>query len=127
MYDNPYVVRITGTTNAGTAVTLAAEKMLPGQMAEVKHVALANNSGEAVAVQLGIVLNGTFTPIAAKVASVADADATSLVTDFIVREGEALAAQVTGAANKSKVTLLASGDFYTAAMIANRRDPDSKS
>lgn len=123
MYDNPYVVRQDGTTNAGTAVLVSAQAMLPGQLAEVKHVALANNSGESVAVTFGIVVQGTFIPIAAKTATVADADATSLVTDFIVREGEALTAKVLGSAAKSKVTLIASGDFMTAGKIANRLDP----
>src|SRR3954463_3718417 len=110
MYDNPYVVRQSATTNTNNAVIVAAPTLLPGQIVELKHLALFNSSGESVAVRLGIVVNAVFTPITAKVGTLADADCTSLVCDFIVREGEAVAAEVTGSANKRLVTLIASGD-----------------
>ena len=59
-------------------------------------------------------------PITAKAATVADGDATWLFTAFYVREGEAIAAQVTGAALKSKVMLVVSGEFISIGDIANR-------
>lgn len=106
----PLRIRQTATTNAATAVNVTAQTLLPGTLARIGHLALANRSGESVTVLFGITDIVGFTQFFAK-QTVADGDAFGAMVDIFLLEGDQLTAVVTGAANHSTVELYASGEL----------------
>jgi hypothetical protein len=106
--NQPIRERLSGITNAGTTVTLSGQQIKPGQLAHVRHLALANASGESVDAVFGVTSQGTFMAIWAK-QTVADADAVGVELEFNLLEGDKPGVQVTGTAKKGNVTFIISG------------------
>lgn len=104
-------VQQTAITNASTAVNVYSDQVPPGVHWEVSHLALMNRSGESVTCEFGLTDIVGFRQIYAK-QTIADGDAFGVNLDLNVLEGEKLTAVVTGTANKSTVTLIASGKAY---------------
>lgn len=112
MQRQPFCLRVVGTTNGATPVDVKGTTLLPGQLLRLHHIALHNESGEAVAARFGVYIGATFIRFWPS-QSPGNADAAGLYVDIILREGETLACVVTGTANSSKVTLFASGELIT--------------
>lgn len=107
----PLIIRETGQTNGATPSNIVAVPIPPGQTWLVRGVALDNESGEQITVAFGILSMGQFTRVGA-LATVANGDATSGTAWLLLREGEKIAAQVTGAALSGPVTFVASGLIF---------------
>ena len=103
-----YRQQIVATTNAGTLITVETLAVLPERVVRITHCGLLNASGETVTAQLGVQDGESFLPIQPK-QTVANNDATAIVDEFLIYEGQRLAAQVTGTADHGPVTLYASG------------------
>lgn len=108
----PLIIRREASTNAATAVNVTAPIVKPGETWLVRGVALDNESGEQITVAFGIISMGQFIRVGA-LATVASGDAFSATAYLLLREGEELAAQVTGAALSGPVILAASGWICT--------------
>lgn len=104
----PVRTRRTATTNAATAVDVTGDKVMPEQIMHLRHIALANNSGESVTLLFGILTGADFVQILAK-QTVATGDAYGTEIDLLLLEGDQLSARVTGAADKGLVELFVSG------------------
>jgi hypothetical protein len=108
-----YLERITGLTNAGTAVYIKVPVVKPGQILLLTDISIYNGSGETVNYNPGVFLMGEFIGIGF---GTSDADTLSSNQTFIsawVREGETFAVRVTGATKQGKVTLSVSGWLYS--------------
>ncbi|MGH9487135.1 MAG: hypothetical protein ACRD04_06035 [Terriglobales bacterium] len=106
----PWFLRKTGLTDAGTAITITAEQVKPGQWLEVTFLSLDNESGESVTVAFGAQAIGGFTKfITDTAANLSSAAGAWKAGPIFLREGETLAAQVTGTSDKGAVTFVASG------------------
>ncbi len=108
---SPLIIRETGSTNAATPANIVTTTIPPGQTWLVRGVALDNESGEQITVAFGVISMGQFTRMGA-LATVANDDATSGTAYLLLREGEKLAAQVTGAADSGPVLFSASGWIF---------------
>ena len=108
----PLRQRITGSTNAATAVDITLPQVRSGEVWRVTHLALFNESGESVTLQLGLLDGATFQQIWAK-QTVADSDAFGVEVDLLMLEGDKLDARVTGSAKTGKITLVVSGLLHS--------------
>ena len=105
---HPQKLRLGGSTNPFPAVYLPPPQVKPGEVWRVTHLALFNESGESVTLQLGLLDGATFQQIWAK-QTVADSDAFGVEVDLLMLEGDKLDARVTGSAKTGKITLVVSG------------------
>ena len=109
----PYIQRITTTTNSGTAVDVRLPRVLAGQLLRLSHVALYNASGEAVTVQFGVIDIVGFAPLLGEDA-IADGDAAGHYLPLLVGEQTRFTARVTGTSLAGTVTLVACGELLMA-------------
>lgn len=107
----PLRQRITGSTNTSTAVDLALPQVKAGEVWRITHLAIFNESGESVTVKFGLLNGSTFQQIWAK-QTVADSDAYGTEVLLLLLEGDKLDAQVTGSADKGKITFIVSGELH---------------
>lgn len=109
----PLIERIVDTTDAGTAVEVTLEEVQPGSLELIRDYSLYNESGESVTALPGVISLGGFVGFDQKY-TVADGEAfASYFIHKYIREGERFAMQVTGTSNKSKVTMVVSGEVYS--------------
>lgn len=108
----PFLERITGITNAGTAVYVSLPQIRAGTVLLVEDVSAFNESGETVTMILGVIVMGTFIGLGLGTSLVNGNPTNFIYTRLWVREGETLAIQTTGTADKGKVTMSVSGWLY---------------
>ena len=107
----PLIIRRTGSTKTTTPTNIESIQVPAGQLWLIRGVALDNESGEQITVAFGIENGSDFTRISA-LATVANGDAFSGTAYMLLREGEKLAAQVTGTADSGLVKMSASGWIF---------------
>lgn len=112
----PLIQRITGLTNAGTAVRVRLPRLMPGRLLRVSHLALDNASGEAVKALFVLNdLSGDAGILATD--TVANGDGVGHLVDLLVGEETQLDVLVTGTADKGVVTLIVCGELYQPAPV----------